>query len=72
MDMNDKNNLDFLLRVSEKGLKEWYKQATDDDIQYALELMNWFQDELDDEMIENQLKASDYKETSEILARIMQ
>jgi hypothetical protein len=69
MDENDRNNLNFLMSVSQKGLQEWYKQASEDDIQYALELMNWFQDELDEEALESKLLTSDFKESKQILER---
>lgn len=39
MTERDKENLDFLLNVSEKTFVRWLFQADEDDIEYALELI---------------------------------
>ena len=36
---SDKNNLVFLLNLSPHGLKDWFYQASEDDINYAEELI---------------------------------
>ena len=36
---SDKNNLVFLLNLSPNGLKDWFYQASEDDINYAEELI---------------------------------
>lgn len=36
---SDKNNLVFLMNLSPNGLKDWFYQASEDDIAYAEELM---------------------------------
>ena len=36
---SDKNNLVFLMNLSPNGLKDWFYQASEDDIDYAEELM---------------------------------
>lgn len=39
MKKRDKKNLKFLLALDESGLRTWYDQATEDDIEYASELL---------------------------------
>ena len=39
MTESDKNNLLFLMSLTPKGLKDWFYQASEDDILYAEELM---------------------------------
>ena len=39
MKKRDKKNLKFLLGLDENGLRTWYDQATEDDIEYASELL---------------------------------
>ena len=34
----DKNNLMFLMQLSEQGMSDWYAQASEDDITYAEDL----------------------------------
>jgi len=47
MNNEDANNLDFLLSVSDEVLRDWYDQASEDDIEYACELLQAYEDELD-------------------------
>lgn len=42
----DRDNLRFLLSLDEKGLKQWYSQADEDDMQYARELFDSYAEEL--------------------------
>ena len=39
MTASDKNNLVFLMSLSTEGLRNWFTQASDDDINYAEELI---------------------------------
>ena len=39
MKKRDKKNLRFLLSLDEVGLRRWYDQATEDDTDYAMELL---------------------------------
>jgi hypothetical protein len=39
MTERDWNNLEFLLYASEQAICEWYEQATEDDKQYAITLL---------------------------------
>lgn len=41
MDEHDRDNLNFLLTVDSDTLQDWYGQATQDDIAYALELLSY-------------------------------
>jgi hypothetical protein len=47
MNVNDKENLKFLLSLGEASLKAWYDQASDDDIAYAGELLAYHENQLD-------------------------
>lgn len=39
MNYEDRKNLEFLLVIDEETFRDWCKQATADDIAYAIELM---------------------------------
>jgi hypothetical protein len=39
MRKQDRNNLDFIINSTEEEFDQWMEQASDDDIQYALELI---------------------------------
>ena len=39
MSQRDADNLAFLLNLTPTGLREWYEQASEDDINYAEELI---------------------------------
>jgi hypothetical protein len=39
MSQRDKDNLIFLMSLSTEGLRNWFTQASDDDIDYAEELI---------------------------------
>jgi hypothetical protein len=39
MSQHDKDNLIFLMSLSTEGLRNWFTQASDDDINYAEELI---------------------------------
>lgn len=46
MNKHDKDNLRFLMTVDKKVLQDWYKQADEDDLVYAMELLAQFEIEL--------------------------
>lgn len=52
MNEHDRNNLNFLLNVSEDVLKDWYFSVDEDDIQYAIELLTMAEVEMDYELYE--------------------
>lgn len=39
MNKRDQGNLDFLLTASTETLKDWYAKASEDDREYAMELL---------------------------------
>ena len=47
MNPHDKKNLDFLLYSSPEIIHEWYSKVSEDDIQYALEILAEASAELD-------------------------
>lgn len=51
MNEYDKNNLNFLLTLHGKSFGEWADQASEDDIQYAMELLRRRQLEVDVELV---------------------
>ena len=48
MDEYDRNNLEFLLKASPAELEAWSKAVTQDDLDYAQELLDAYQLELDE------------------------
>ncbi len=39
MNDHDRNNLNFILSLDEDGFEKWYVTLSDDDVDYALELL---------------------------------
>lgn len=54
MNQHDRDNLDFLLNASPEVIEDWYEQMSDDDIEYAFELLA----EYSQELAANELAAS--------------
>ncbi len=54
MNQHDRDNLDFLLGASPEVIEDWYEQMSDDDIEYAFELL----EEYAQELAANELAAS--------------
>ena len=48
IDDHDRANLDFLLTATPEALKEWSETVTQDDLDYAQELLDAYQLELDE------------------------
>ena len=66
----DRNNLNFLLSTDPKVLEDWYQQVGDDDIRYALELLQMARAEL--EVREHELMDAEELDTTQaqtVLAR---
>jgi hypothetical protein len=57
MNQRDRTNLEFLLNIG-AGLARWFEQASDDDVAYAKELLEQYEQELDLEASE--LLAEEY------------
>ena len=51
MNQRDRANLEFLLSVGD-GLAEWFAQASEDDVQYAQELLDAYEQELSEQEFE--------------------
>lgn len=46
MEQRDVDNLNFLLGLTPTALKQWYEQASEDDVEYASELLDNYEHEL--------------------------
>ena len=55
MTLNDRNNLRFLMKSAPEQLAGWYRTASADDIEYAMELLTAARNEL----MVNEMKAMD-------------
>lgn len=74
MTKHDRDNLNFLLSIDAITLHDWYTTASSDDIEYATELLDAFQSELDAKAveisIEKQLIANEqYSEAKAVLSK---
>ena len=47
MNPHDKKNLEFLMSVSPEVLRDWYNTVSQEDVDYAMELLNHASAELD-------------------------
>jgi hypothetical protein len=47
MNKHDRDNLEFLMAATPEVLEDWYNQMDDDDIEYAFELLEAYQVELE-------------------------
>ena len=47
MNPHDKENLKFLMSVSPEVLQDWYNTVSQEDVDYAMELLKHASDELD-------------------------
>jgi hypothetical protein len=64
MNDNDKNNLVFLMNLSPQAFREWFAQASMDDIDYAEELITQAQILAVDARV---AQLPQYKEAEEVL-----
>lgn len=72
MNNNDKENLQFLLSASEETIRDWYTKTTEEDHDYAMELLRSYSQELRNEIsarIEIQLETSNFKEADAVLTK---
>jgi len=75
MNDRDKNNLMFLLSLSEEGLMKWYEQASTDDQEYADELLmnalNIVADVIHESVIENEMNHMPvYKDALKVINKV--
>jgi hypothetical protein len=68
MNDNDKNNLVFLMNLSPQAFREWFAQASMDDIDYAEELITQAQILAIDARV---AQLPQYKEAEEVLKPYM-
>jgi hypothetical protein len=47
MNQHDRDNLKFLLTASRETLQDWYNKMDEDDLLYAMELLDAYSKELD-------------------------
>jgi hypothetical protein len=72
MTEQDKENLRFLLESTPEIIHAWFQDQTDDDIRYAMELLEVMSEELRLEGAEiNIAKMNAYPEAMKVLAQIM-
>lgn len=80
MNSHDRQNLQFLLNASEQTLRQWYATVSEDDREYASELLAQYAQEIrrdsanlrsivDMEMTEFELADSDFGEANAVLAK---
>lgn len=55
MNKHDQDNLRFLLTASKETLQDWYSQINEDDLAYAMELLDAYSKELDQRQVMNSL-----------------
>ena len=73
MDKWDLDNVQFLLNEDEQTIKEWYATVSEDDIQYALEILAAYRNELALRELElmDDVDDSMMVEAGQVLARVM-
>ena len=72
MNSFDRENLNFLLTASKKDMDEWYHYATEDDMDYAIELIRAARTELELqelELIDSEVGENDLAEARAVLAK---
>lgn len=70
MDQRDKQNLNFLLSVNEETFRDWLMQASNDDLEYAIEIIRKAKIELITKQIERMDEVSDFKEAKTVIEKI--
>lgn len=59
MDEHDRKNLEFLLNAEPDVLADWYSQMSEDDHQYAMELLEVARYELIDMVVQTRADCAD-------------
>ena len=65
----DRNNLNFLLSADDATMKEWYKTVTEDDLNYAFELLAMRKEELNAQVVELELEEQESFAEAEAVLR---
>jgi len=71
MSDEDRNNLNFLLTVSPEVFEDWFDQADEDDVDYALELLAKRKTELNLKELEFSDSVKDTTEANQVLRKFM-
>jgi len=71
MNEHDRGNLDFLLKISPETFDDWLQQASADDVDYALELMQQAKLELILQKIEIMDEVEDLSLAESVLSNII-
>lgn len=66
----DRDNLEFIMNTSSKEFDEWLIQASDDDVNYALELIRMAKAELIVQEMEFTDGVSNFNEANKLIQRI--
>ena len=66
MNEHDRNNLDFILSADLGTLIEWGDKVTQDDFDYAFDLLKLYSEEL----LEVELTLGDFKEANAVISKI--
>ena len=72
MNPYDQSNLDFIMSLSDSEFDNWILDLSDDDVQYAIELIQQSRANLltqEQELSESLVGESDFTEAREVLAR---
>lgn len=74
MNEHDRDNLRFLLSADRETFMEWAEQVTQDDMDYAMELLAQYAEELavrsHEMMVECMMETEDYSEANAVINRI--
>jgi len=71
MNDHDRDNLNFLLTVSQEVFEDWFDQADQDDVDYALELLAKRKAELTLQELEFSDVVKDTTEANQVLRKFM-
>lgn len=66
----DRDNLNFIMNITDEGFDEWLDQADNDDIDYALKLIRMAKAELMLQEMEFTDEISNYAEAAQLIERI--
>lgn len=70
----DRNNLNFIMSLDDEQFEAWTREISDDDIQYAIELIKQSRVEIADQaqaLTEANLVDSDFAEANAVLKKFM-
>lgn len=71
MNQHDRDNLNFILSLDEAGFDEWYATLSDDDVDYALEIIKAGRSEMIVQVAEMQDDVEDCTEAMTVLKEFM-